>query len=180
MMTMKKNKKVFIFALCVILLLLAYCFAPLSMKGVHQYPTGRDTHVAYENGRFQIMRGGKPTTYSLFDMKKRLNLIYDIEKYYTKGKNVYFTAYFYSSWGKTKNHVEVWTGINPQTGENMRYTNLEDIPRYSILNYETGNVILYKTLEEIPEKDRKIFEKEKFNFYILCYLRGTCFDKNRD
>lgn len=153
---------------------------PLFLRD-YDYPTGRDTHAAYDNGRFQVARGGNPITYSLFDMEQKLNLIYDIEKYYKKGQNIYFTGYFIRSKAKIylENKVNFWTSINPQTGVKTRYTNIEDIPKYSIFNYETGAVELYKTLDEVPEKERKYFEKNKYFLYIWCYFRGVCFDKNR-
>ena len=52
--------------------------------------------------------------------------------------------------------------------------NLNEVPRYTILNHETGDIQLYKTLEEVPEKDRKIFGKD-LNFW--CKFKRTCFEK---
>ena len=169
---------------CLIIFIIVFCFficlfvLPIFFRN-YKYSTDKDTHAAYGNGRFQIGIFGNPVHYALFDAKINTSLIYDIEKFYTKGKNVYFTGYFYSSHGTMKNNVDVWRSIDPQTREETQYMKIENIPKYSIFNYETGAVKLYKTLEEVPEKERKYFEKDKYYFYIWCYFRGVCFDKNR-
>ena len=171
---------------CLIIFIIVFCFficlfvLPIFFRN-YKYSTDKDTHAAYGNGRFQIGIFGNPVHYALFDAKTNTSLIYDIEKFYKKDENIYFTGYFIRSKAKNypENKVNFWISINPQTGVETRYTKIEDIPKYSIFNYETGAVKLYKTLDEVPENERRYFEKDKYFLYILCYFRGVCFDKNR-
>ena len=155
----------------------------VEFKEPFKYPYGifaGDEYTYFGDGRFQILT---EETKSLFDNNhpfegKRISvcLIDDIEKYTQKGKHLYLTGYYACGWGldSNNNNNKVYDYQIPNSEKLTWFDNIEEVPRYTILNYETGDIRLYKTLEEVPEKDRKIFEKD-LNFW--CKFKRTCFEK---
>ena len=59
----------------------------------------------------------------------------------------------------------------------MKFYSIEEIPRYTILNYRTGDAQFYKKFEDIPLKN-KIFFSHAPSFQ--CQFWRKCYDITLD
>jgi len=181
--TLKYKDKIFRNLIFGFIVVIIFSSASKDNDQPRKYPvSGFDTITAFGDGRFQILKGGNPSTYALFDNNALLYgkrssecLIVDIKKYIEIKNKVYISAFhsckFFHKTAEDK--IPMFERLDPETGEFITY-DINQVPKYTILNYETGEMELYRNLEDIPEESRKIFEK-KLNFW--CKFKADCYEE---
>ena len=129
-----------------------------------------DKHERYE---FTLDHG----ELDLDDDSLNIIVVDDIEKYIQQYPYIYIVQEhnpIMADWTKDAAGNITYYINDPNTGEEIDFKNLVDIPIYTVLNYVTGEARQYKTLTEVPESDRSVFEQPLTEG---CIQKRTCYQK---